>query len=133
MLCIILLISEGGNTMFFTFAYKPYIVIIGDIIDSRKIEKRGEVQERLKQILQGILVRKRKIKVQLQKRQERLLMQLKNILLQLFRIWIQFLKPTFIKLEKLVQTKVLWLKLTIVTASGQKNKLMTLLQVVVCL
>lgn len=40
--------------MFFTFAYKPYIVIIGDIINSRKIEKRGEVQEKLKQILRDI-------------------------------------------------------------------------------
>lgn len=54
MLCIILLISEGGNEMFFTFAYKPYIVIIGDIIDSRKLEKRGEVQEKLKQILRDL-------------------------------------------------------------------------------
>lgn len=40
--------------MFFTFAYKPYIVIIGDIINSRKIEKRGEVQERLKEILRDV-------------------------------------------------------------------------------
>ena len=54
LLCIILLISEGGKKMFFTFAYKPYIVIIGDIINPRKIEKRGEVQERLKEILRDV-------------------------------------------------------------------------------
>lgn len=40
--------------MFFAFAYKPYIVIIGDIINSREIEQRAEVQERLKQVLYNI-------------------------------------------------------------------------------
>lgn len=40
--------------MFFTFSYKPYIVIIGDIINSRELEQRSEVQEKLKQALHDI-------------------------------------------------------------------------------
>lgn len=40
--------------MFFTFSYKPYIVIIGDIINSREVKQRGEVQEKLKQVLHAI-------------------------------------------------------------------------------
>ena len=37
--------------MIFSFSYKPYIVIIGDIINSRELEQRGKVQELLKQTL----------------------------------------------------------------------------------
>ena len=40
--------------MFLSFSYKPYIVIIGDIINSRELEHRNEVQERLKRTLQDI-------------------------------------------------------------------------------
>lgn len=40
--------------MFFSFSYKPYIVIIGDIKNSRTIKQRSEVQEKLKQTLKTV-------------------------------------------------------------------------------
>lgn len=40
--------------MFFSFSYKPYIVIIGDIKKSRTLKDRGKIQEQLKQSLQLI-------------------------------------------------------------------------------
>lgn len=40
--------------MFFSFSYKPYIVIIGDIKKSRTIKERSEVQEKLKRTLKAV-------------------------------------------------------------------------------
>lgn len=40
--------------MFFFFDFNPYVAIIGDIKDSRKIEKRDDVQEKLMEVLCGI-------------------------------------------------------------------------------
>lgn len=46
--------KQGGKRMFLSFSYKPYIVIIGDIINSKELEHRNEVQERLRRTLQDI-------------------------------------------------------------------------------
>jgi hypothetical protein len=40
--------------MFFSFSFNPYIAIIGDIKESKKIENRNEVQEQLKKVLKDI-------------------------------------------------------------------------------
>lgn len=40
--------------MLFSFDKKPYIAVIGDIVDSKKIENRKEVQRKLKEILEEI-------------------------------------------------------------------------------
>ena len=40
--------------MFFFFSFKPYIAIIGDIMGSKKIQNRSEIQERLKSVLNEI-------------------------------------------------------------------------------
>jgi hypothetical protein len=40
--------------MFFSFENDPYIAVIGDIRQSKKIENRSEVQEKLKQALEDI-------------------------------------------------------------------------------
>lgn len=44
----------GGDTMFFFFSNNPYIAIIGDIKQSKKISNRSEVQKKLKQVLADI-------------------------------------------------------------------------------
>lgn len=44
----------GGDTMFFFFDVKPYIAIIGDIRESKKIHDRNDVQMRLKNVLEVI-------------------------------------------------------------------------------
>lgn len=40
--------------MFFSFSYKPYVAVIGDIKSSKQIENRKDVQEKLKNILEKI-------------------------------------------------------------------------------
>lgn len=40
--------------MFFSFDYQPYIAIIADIKNSRKIKDRNEVQKKLRRVLEGI-------------------------------------------------------------------------------
>ncbi len=44
----------GGDTMFFFFDVKPYIAIIGDIRESKKIHDRNDVQLKLKNVLETI-------------------------------------------------------------------------------
>jgi len=40
--------------MFFCFSNNPYIAIIGDLMESKKIQARGEIQEKLKEVLNSI-------------------------------------------------------------------------------
>lgn len=43
--------------MLFSFAYTPYIAVIGDIVESKKLKNRNAVQETLRQVLAGINAR----------------------------------------------------------------------------
>lgn len=47
-------LGNGGEIMFFFFFNNPYIAIIGDMKESKKIENRNEVQKKLKQVLEEI-------------------------------------------------------------------------------
>lgn len=47
-------IKIGGKIMFFSFKNDPYIAVIGDIKESKRIENRSEVQKKLKQVLEEI-------------------------------------------------------------------------------
>ena len=44
----------GGSIMFFLFEDNPHIAIIGDIIKSKKITNRNEIQKKLKEVLDKI-------------------------------------------------------------------------------
>jgi DNA-binding CsgD family transcriptional regulator len=44
----------GGENVFFLFNNRPYIAIIGDMIDSKKISNRFESQKKLKDVLNDV-------------------------------------------------------------------------------